>query len=247
MNTEKEFYDKIGSIIGWDFSNVKCTSEGVKWNFYEEVTKRANPKDILLDIGTGGGENILNISDKFYLIIGIDMSDGMIETATQNLNKTNVFNVKFLKMEAENIKFPNGFFDIVSNNHSAFCTKEVFRVLNKNGTFLTQQVSEGDKLNIKQYFGRGQSYQIKDGTAKNKYTDQMKDLGFTKVESFEYNATDYFHTAEDLLFLLKHTPIIPDFGNNPKDIEIFNKFVSENATEKGIKTNSKRYMIIAKK
>jgi hypothetical protein len=52
----KKFYDRVGKLNGWDFSKIKYISEGVKWNFYSEVTRRCKKSDILLDIGTGGGE-----------------------------------------------------------------------------------------------------------------------------------------------------------------------------------------------
>lgn len=58
----QNFYDKIEKKNGWDFSSLKVTSETVKWNFYEEVTNRSEPSDILLDIGTGGGEHVLKIA-----------------------------------------------------------------------------------------------------------------------------------------------------------------------------------------
>ena len=36
----KSFYNKVGKINGWDFSKVRVISDGVEWNFYEEVIKR---------------------------------------------------------------------------------------------------------------------------------------------------------------------------------------------------------------
>ncbi len=52
---------------------------------------------------------------------------------------------------------------------------------------------------------------------------------------------------EDLIFLLKHTPIIPNFGEEEEDFNILQKFIKANSSEKGIRTNSKRFMIIAVK
>ncbi len=85
-----------------------------------------------------------------------------------------------------------------------------------------------------------------DGAAKHRYVSALKELGLD-VQSFEYNATEYYHRAEDIMFLLQNTPIIPDFGKGKYDLEVFQRFISANQTAKGIKTNSKRYMIIAKK
>ncbi|MEM1501785.1 class I SAM-dependent methyltransferase [Domibacillus sp. 8LH] len=244
---ELDFYEKIGKINGWDFSNLQVTTEGVKWNFYEEVMKRSQRSDILLDVGTGGGENILKIATSFLFLVGIDLSSGMIETAQSNLRKLNALNVRFSQMSAEDLQFPAGFFDVISSCHAPFVSTEIARVLKTGGTFLTQQVSEADKLNLKTAFGRGQSLGKLDGTLKEKYIKELREAGFTDVQSFEYDATDYYQRPEDLIFLLKHTPIIPDFGQGEKDMDILRNFIQRNKTEKGIRTNSKRLLIIATK
>lgn len=242
---ELEFYDKVGKINGWDFSKLNVTTEGVKWDFYEEVTKRCKSSDILLDVGTGGGENVLRIASSLLLLVGIDLSSGMIETAQTNLKKSKVSNVRFSQMSSDNLQFPTGFFDVISNCHAPFVSSEISKVLKNGGIFLTQQVSEADKLNLKIAFERGQDFGRADGTLKESYIKDLKAAGFTEIQSFEYDAIDYYQRPEDLIFLLKHTPIIPDFGKVENDMIILNDFIENNRTDKGIRTNSKRFLIIA--
>jgi ubiquinone/menaquinone biosynthesis C-methylase UbiE len=100
------------------------------------------------------------------LLVGIDHSTEMIQTANANLKASKKSNVRLLQMDAEKIDFPQNFFNIVSNRHCGFNANEVARVLAKDGFFVTQQVSEDDKLNLKQAFGRGQSSGIQDGDVK---------------------------------------------------------------------------------
>lgn len=240
------FYDQVGMINGWDFRDVKCVTEGVQWDFFSEVTKRCKKSDLLLDIGTGGGEAILSIADCALLLTGIDSSSGMIKTATRNAVQSGLSNVRFFQMAAEKLDFPDQFFQVVSCRHSDFCAKEIARVLIKGGIFLTQQVSENDKRNLKEAFGRGQAWGAEAGTLQQQYLADLSEAGFTDIQSFTYNASEYYQTAEDLLFLLKHTPIIPDFGRTESDFHILQRFIMENQTEKGIQTNSERFMIIAR-
>lgn len=86
-----------------------------------------------------------------------------------------------------------------------------------------------------------------DGTLKNKYISELNGAGFKDIQSFEFDATEYYKNYEDLVILLKHTPIIPNFGQSENDFSVLEKFIEENQTSKGSMTNSNRFMIIARK
>jgi ubiquinone/menaquinone biosynthesis C-methylase UbiE len=244
---EKAFYDRIGLLSGWDFSRLKVQSEGVEWDFYKEVGARSTPSAIALDIGTGGGELALKLASFLQLLIGIDQSESMWETARSNARKSEAPNARFFLMDSEKLLFPDGFFQLISCRHAPFHAGETARVLDNGGWLLTQQVSEYDKWNIKEAFGRGQDYGYKDGTACDKYVEQLQAAGRTVTEVREYDAVEYYETDEALLFLLSHTPIVPEFGRHSSDIDKLNGFIEANRTDRGIRTNSKRYMIVAQK
>lgn len=243
----QDFYERVGKENGWDFSQIRVKSNGVGWNFYEEVRKKAQGDSVLLDIGTGGGENIIHIASSFLFVVGIDLANGMIQTARANIQKSNVHNVNCFEMDAAQLQFPDEFFDVVSCCHAPFSAKEVRRVLKKGGVFLTQQVSEADKWNLKETFGRGQAFGEEDGQLKIGYIKELEDAGFSSIQSFDYNAVEYYERVEDVIFLLKHTPIIPNFGRVRGDFDQFNQFVRNNQAEKGIKTNAKRFKIVAQR
>lgn len=242
-----DFYNRVGAEIGWDFSRLKCTSEGETWDFYEEVKKLCRPNYKLLDIGTGGGEKILALADSLREIVGIDISAGMIKTAQNNLRTAAVSNVNFFVRDAAKTGLPAENFNVVSCRHSDFSPAEVFRLLVPGGIFMTQQVGEVDKINIKEFFGRGQSYQVADGTAAAAYRRGLQTAGFNDIDIKNYDAAEYYHRPEDLLFLLKHTPIIPDFGKAPDDFSRLAEFIRQNTTPRGIRTNSRRYLLVARK
>lgn len=244
---EQKFYEKLGKANGWDFSAVKSESRGAAWDFYSEAAKYSAPDSIVLDIGTGGGENVMKLAESCAFVVGIDLSATMVETARANLEEANYGNVRFLKMAAESLHFPDGFFDIVTSRHCPFDAAEAARVLKSGGIFLSQQVSEGDKGNLKQAFGRGQAFGQRDGMLKERYIKELEEAGFTDIKCDDYDAAEYYEKPEDLLFLLQHTPIIPNFGEEPQDFEKFNKFILQNQTSKGIRTNSKRFLLIAYK
>ncbi|MBP3951846.1 class I SAM-dependent methyltransferase [Bacillus suaedae] len=242
----KSFYEKVGKTNGWDFSKLKVRLEGALWDFNEEIKNKSRTSDILLDIGTGGGENLLTIASSFLFLSGIDLSYEMIESAQTNLKRAGISNVRFSQMSSDKLEFPAGFFDVVTCRHAPFSSMEVAKVLKKGGYFLTQQVGERDKVNLKRAFKRGQVSQ-KNEALLARYVKELEELSFSKVQHFEYDATEYYQRTEDLIFLLKHAPIIPNFGEEVNDFELLADFIKENSTEKGIRTNSNRFLIIARK
>lgn len=86
--------------------------------FVYQMTRLANlkPGQRILDVGTGTGI-VANYAAKVLKdsgsIVGIDLSDGMLEIAASNANKSGLENVKFFHMDAENLDLPDKSFDSV--------------------------------------------------------------------------------------------------------------------------------------
>ncbi len=241
----RQLYLRVGAEMGWDFSRLNYTSEGVKWNFYREVSRKLSADSLWLDLGCGGGEKILRLVPRVQLLVGIDYSDTMVETARKNLAASDAANARFFVMDTGDLQFPDGFFDIVTARHCDFSPAEAGRVLRSGGTFMTQQVDIDDKANLVELFDRGERAGLESPLGEY-YARQLEAHGFKDVELDYYDADEYFHSVEDLLFLLKNTPIVPGFGK-PGDFELFEKFVQENTTERGIITNAHRSLITARK
>lgn len=243
----KKFYERVGGKIGWDFSEVKVEKEGLKWDFYEQVKRKANNKGRILDIGTGGGKKILKASEGFDEVVGIDSSEAMISKAKENLEEAGVDNVEFKLMDSTKLKFADESFDVVTSRHAPYKADEVYRVLKEGGIFMTQQVSLGDIRNIKEVFGRGQGWGEEEGSFKERMVEELRDAGFKDIKVDEDEVDEFYQRVEDVLFLLKHTPIIADFGEREGDFEKMEKFIEENREERGIRTTEKRFMLVARK
>src|SRR5271155_6252968 len=78
-----------------------------------------NPGETVLDLGSGGGIDVLlsakrvGRSGKAY---GLDMTDEMLALARENQRRAGVENAEFLKGEIENIPLPDNSVDVVISN-----------------------------------------------------------------------------------------------------------------------------------
>jgi ubiquinone/menaquinone biosynthesis C-methylase UbiE len=103
-----------------------------------------------VDLGSGRGTDALRISEAVGaegMVYGIDISDGMLETARKNADKLGITNVVFMKSELENITLPSENADlIISNctiNHASdkqAVWREVYRILKHGGRFVVSDI-----------------------------------------------------------------------------------------------------------
>ena len=118
-------------------------SEGV---CAHQLVSSPSPGDVILDVGTGSGlavRELCKTMPSVGLVTGIDSSEGMIRLARRRAASADLRNVRFLKMNAEELPFPNDFFDLVISNCGmserladfSQCVKEIFRVLRPGGVF----------------------------------------------------------------------------------------------------------------
>ena len=244
-----ELYKRVGKLQGWDFSNVKHEKyyQG-DYKYFDEINRYLTPTSLVLDIGTGGGENLLKKMKDAGYIFGIDNCKEMIDKANENLKKYPGKRVKFLKMDGNNILFPKGIFDIICSRHCWDNPSSAYKLLNDRGRYFSEDIENDDCMELKNIFGRGQCF-----NEKTKLQDKIVPLllksGFKKenVIIYQISIKEYYKTKNDLIYLLLNTPIIPDFFKIDGDENKFNEYANKYKTNKGILLNRKLFGIIAKK
>ena len=187
------------------------------------------PGEIVLDLGSGGGIDVLLSARRVApggKAYGLDMTDEMLALARENQKKAGIENVEFLKGEIENIPLPDNSVDvIISNcviNLSADKDKvmhEAFRVLKPGGRFaVSDVVTRGEILpeireSVLLWVGC-----VAGALDENEYRGKLAAAGF---EGIDVEPTRIFTAKDALSFLENKGWEIADLSN-----QVDGKFMS---------------------
>ena len=215
-NNELDYYNRIKN---WDFSKISYEVESLtNWDMYKILNEKTTKNSRILDLGTGGGEKVINKFPEALEIVGTDFSQQMIKTAKENLKKSNKKNIKFKVMDNLNMDTPDNYFDIVVARHTCIDAKQIYKKIKKDGLLLLRGVDKLDCWQLKRLFNRGQAFNDIKPISQIDY-ENILDAGFRNVELIPIYDREYFKTKDDLLALLLKTPILDDFSEeNEKGI-----------------------------
>src|SRR6202521_4224530 len=154
---------------------------------------KLNPGETVLDLGSGGGIDVLlsakrvGPTGKAY---GLDMTDEMLALANQNKRKAGVENVEFLKGEIEHIPLPDNTVDVIISNcvinlsaDKDQVLKEALRVLKPGGRLaVSDVVTRGEipaaiRQSVLLWVGC-----VAGALEENEYRTKLASAGFEKIE-----------------------------------------------------------------
>jgi SAM-dependent methyltransferase len=154
---------------------------------------KLNPGETVLDLGSGGGIDVLlsgkrvGPTGKAY---GLDMTDEMLALANENKRKAGAKNVEFLRGEIEHIPLPDNSVDVVISNcvinlssDKAQVLREAFRVLKPGGRFAVfDVVTRGEiapeiRKNVLLWIGC-----VAGALDENEYRSKLAAAGFEQVD-----------------------------------------------------------------
>ena len=151
FDTISKEYDGLNRVISFGID--------IKWRKkVVEIIGKSYP-DKILDIATGTGDLAINLTKtKASKIIGLDISEGMLNVGRKKIEKLQLNNqIEMVFGDSENIPFENNYFDAIT---VAFGVRnfenlekglsEIYRVLKPTGTFVVLETSVPTKTPYKQ-------------------------------------------------------------------------------------------------
>jgi arsenite methyltransferase len=168
-----------------------------------------NPGEVVLDLGSGGGIDVLLSAKRVGptgKAFGLDMTDEMLALANENKQKAGAENVEFLKGEIENIPLPDNSVDVIISNcvinlsaDKDQVLREAFRVLKPGGRFaVSDVVTRGSirpevRKNVLLWVGC-----VAGALDENEYREKLAAAGF---ENISIEPTRVYTAADALEFL----------------------------------------------
>ena len=149
-NISKE-YDGLNRVISFGID--------IKWrNKVVDIVAKSNPENIL-DIATGTGDLAISLAKtSASKIVGLDISDGMLEVGRKKINTKNLDDkISMVIGDSEQLPFEDNAFDAIT---VAFGVRnfetlekglaEIYRVLKPDGVFVILETSMPTKTPFKQ-------------------------------------------------------------------------------------------------
>ncbi|WP_417894912.1 class I SAM-dependent methyltransferase, partial [Bacillus pumilus] len=224
MMNDKQFSSLIKQadepFVGWDFSFISETgrmkSDMLSWSYGSIATSLVQNARTMLDMGTGGGEFLSKLRP---FPSSVYATEGYMPNVPIAKERLTPLGVKVVQIdEDETLPFEDGKFDLIINQHESFSSKEVRRIISKEGIFLTQQVGGLDCIEINENLGAPINEELIDWNLK-LALKEIQENHFKILRSAEEFPILRFYDIGALVYYLKAIPWqVPDFEiSNFKD------------------------------
>ncbi len=228
---------------GWDFSMLKSkmVETSLPWDYPAIVREKMMASEVMLDMGTGGGEFLDSIEKLPGRVFATEGYGPNLEIARDRLEKRGI---EVRQVLADNrLPFDGAFFDLVINRHEEYSVAEVHRVLKPSGLFVTQQVGGLNDLNLNTRLGAPVPQYL--DWCLFKAVEDLKAGGFDILLSDEILGQTTFNDIGSIVYYLKCIPWqIEDFSIDRylKRLKMLNDFMIE---RKSIDFINHRFIVIA--
>jgi arsenite methyltransferase len=150
--------------------------------------------EVVVDIGSGGGIDVFLSANKVKdsgKVLGIDMTDEMLEKARNNAKQSGFTNVEFKKGDIElGIPIEDSAADVVISNCVINLTldkvaafKEIYRILRSNGRMVVSDLVTSKEVGLESVNSEDWCSCIDGALTKENYIESIKKAGFNNIEA----------------------------------------------------------------
>ncbi len=188
---------QIAKNIGYDAKELESVPEssilgvgcGAPVNFAD-----IKEGEVVVDIGSGGGIDVFLSANKVKdsgKVLGIDMTDEMLEKARNNAKQSGYTNVEFKKGDIEkgipsiedsaaDVVISNCVINLTLDKIAAF--KEIYRILRSNGRMVISDLVTSKEVGIESVNSEDWCSCIDGALTKENYIESIKKAGFNNIE-----------------------------------------------------------------
>ncbi len=231
---------------GWDFShlNGRWSQEDLSWDYKKIVLEHLNDEMLLLDMGTGGGEFLLELDHPYEKTVVTESYPPNIKLCREKLSPLGI--AVFGIDSEEKLPFPDAHFDMIINRHESYELREVMRILKPNGFFITQQVGKDNNRDMSFFLNEKYQSPYPDMYLE-KQVSLFRDIGFRiDFAREEFPILKFFDIGAFAYFANIITWEFPDFNVEKLIDKLY--FLHQRILNDGyIISTEHRFIIIAKK
>jgi SAM-dependent methyltransferase len=224
-------------VRGWDFSQVHDLRQPVPWQYSDVVAHYMRPADLVLDIGTGGGERFRDLAGSFARGVGIDVDPDMIRHAERTSAAPNVE----YRVCSDRLERITTAFDVILCRHAPFQLPAIAEHLKPGGYFITQQVGERNMASVKAALRQPE-------TRPEISPASMNHPGLRLLAFAEYDVEYVVSDIESLIVWFSAMDLLhADFAGSAAltSAAALNNVLAGNVHGRGFVTNEHRYLAIS--
>lgn len=225
MPSHREFQDLLTEAIehpieGWDFgwlaANGRIEESPAPWDYAKKVRERARSCPSLLDLGTGGGELLSTLGPFPPRTVATESYLPNVTVAGRRLGplgiqvvrtSSAVDNARQRGSDSQGLlPFRDESFRLIIDRNEAFVAKEVSRVLEEGGWFITEQTGGSEFPEIRRLLGLPQGPPEETRWNLQLATRQLSSAGLRVFESAEAELEISFSDVGALTWYLLRVP-----------------------------------------
>jgi SAM-dependent methyltransferase len=239
----RPYIERARQFSGWDFSNISVRRLGSapSWSYPSLVREAAHLASSVLDMGTGGGEFLAEVSASLPArVVATEEWKVNVSVAKKHLAK---LGIEIAECRSVQLPFKDASFDLVLNRHEELEPSEIARVLLPGGRVITQQVGRDNWKELRKHIPRTTD----PGDHREQYAKGFQVAGLKIAANLVHDCKVAYATLGDFVFMLAVTPwTIPAF-NLEGDIDSLLSLAKECGTQNGLELTESRFLLIAEK